>query len=258
MKWKFFIVIVSSFVLPVSGFGMTYYAAVDGMDSNSGTDPQSPWTLQTAINVAVAGDEIQIKGGDFNLVNTLLLSASGTGTLPITIKPYNNETVTLAAVDSANSQLDYAVMIKNTTNSQQPWLLQDLKIKGGKIAAVKIASKYVSLENFQFEQYAGQYVEIDEDVALYVTVTLKNDSNANTSILNTTNNNTVQSQQSASSNTGAQSTDDSGEPSGESGGGGGCSVHNGQVDIGQLLNLFLIIIFFYMRKLWLLLNRPRQ
>lgn len=69
----------------------TYYVATNGNDSNSGTSLSSPFkTIQRAMNRAVAGDTVLIRGGTYREQVEVTVSG-GTATNPIYVSAYSTE-----------------------------------------------------------------------------------------------------------------------------------------------------------------------
>ena len=69
-----------------------------GSNSNSGTSLANPYqTIQQAANVAVAGDNVYVRGGTYR--ETVTATQSGTASDPITFQPYLNEQVTITGLD---------------------------------------------------------------------------------------------------------------------------------------------------------------
>jgi hypothetical protein len=70
---------------------LAFYVSTNGNDANSGTIT-SPWrTIQHAANVALAGDNIHIRGGTYNESVTINVSGSASGGY-ITFQSYSGET----------------------------------------------------------------------------------------------------------------------------------------------------------------------
>ena len=73
--------------------GNAYYVSVSGSDSNPGTQ-SLPWkTIQKCLNQVQPGWACQIMAGTYN--ESLALKTSGTASARITLKNYNNQTVTV-------------------------------------------------------------------------------------------------------------------------------------------------------------------
>ncbi|MDR0412280.1 MAG: right-handed parallel beta-helix repeat-containing protein [Dysgonamonadaceae bacterium] len=66
-----------------------YYASPDGSAANSGTAPDLPADIYSAVAGAQAGDVIYLLSGKYNLSQTLVLSQSGTAEAPISILAYD-------------------------------------------------------------------------------------------------------------------------------------------------------------------------
>lgn len=68
----------------------TLYAAANGNDSNSGTSPLSPLTLQGAANATSPGSVVCLLGGRYSLACTFYVPNSGTSSAWITYKSYGD------------------------------------------------------------------------------------------------------------------------------------------------------------------------
>lgn len=69
-----------------------YYVATDGNDTNNGTALTSPFkTIAKPCGIAVAGDQIYVRGGTYANSATITLSKSGTLSTPIRMEGYSGE-----------------------------------------------------------------------------------------------------------------------------------------------------------------------
>ncbi|MBI9017317.1 MAG: hypothetical protein JEZ07_08675 [Phycisphaerae bacterium] len=100
-----------------------YFVALGGSDSNNGTYSQ-PWaTIQHAVDSAVAGDIINVRGGKYHQSVTIN-NLDGTSDDPITIRCYLNEEVIIAGTMPVTSQWSvYSGNVYKTTVSQDIWQL---------------------------------------------------------------------------------------------------------------------------------------
>jgi hypothetical protein len=92
MKGVFYFTALFSFT--VNLFSQIYIAPIpDGSDSNPGTLEQPFGTFAKAISEAAAGDTIYVRGGVYNLTNTITITAvkSGSDSLMYTLKAYGRE-----------------------------------------------------------------------------------------------------------------------------------------------------------------------
>ena len=77
---------------PVEAAAKTYYVAIDGKDTNPGTEAQPFATMQKAVNVMQAGDTTLVKNGTYtkyaDVGAFVRFVRSGTQTAWITLKTY--------------------------------------------------------------------------------------------------------------------------------------------------------------------------
>ncbi len=77
------------------------FVSNSGSDQNSGSISSPYLTIQTALNVAVAGDNIYIRGGTY--AEKIWWPVSGTPGNPITLSNYNGENVVLSGINPSNA-----------------------------------------------------------------------------------------------------------------------------------------------------------
>ncbi|HZN67639.1 MAG TPA: carbohydrate-binding protein [Tepidisphaeraceae bacterium] len=75
----------------------TFYVSTSGSDSNAGSLARPFRTIQRAANLAQPGDTVLVRGGTYR--ETVRPTRSGSGSSPITFKPYNGENVTISGAD---------------------------------------------------------------------------------------------------------------------------------------------------------------
>jgi subtilisin-like proprotein convertase family protein len=76
----------------------TYYVSTAGVTGNAGTSIDAPMrTIQAAVDAAMAGDTILVRGGTYR--ETVTTPRSGTALARITIQNYENEVVTVNGTD---------------------------------------------------------------------------------------------------------------------------------------------------------------
>jgi len=69
-----------------------YYVATNGSDSNNGTALTSPFkTIAKPCGIAVAGDQIYLRGGKYSYTSSITISRSGTASAPIKLEGYSGE-----------------------------------------------------------------------------------------------------------------------------------------------------------------------
>ncbi|MDD4712945.1 MAG: right-handed parallel beta-helix repeat-containing protein [Bacteroidales bacterium] len=85
-------------LVSMSAEAATYYVAPAsgsvpvGNDSNTGTSASSPWTITKGFSAALAGDVVNIKGGDYGHVHVTVAN-SGTISAPIIFQGYSGTPV---------------------------------------------------------------------------------------------------------------------------------------------------------------------
>jgi hypothetical protein len=111
----------------------TYHVAPNGSNSSTGTQAQSFATLQKAHDIAVAGDTIYMRGGEYNIGSQQTLTRDGTSGNPIKVFAYPGEVPILNA--TSITATDTWVIRMNGANW---WHIKGLEIKnnpkGGAIA----------------------------------------------------------------------------------------------------------------------------
>jgi hypothetical protein len=124
-------------VLPIifahSVWAATYYVATDGSDSNSGTSLDSPFrTIQHAVNRAVAGDTVLVRGGTYR--EDVEMTTGGTADQPINIFAYAGEIPVIKGSDVVTGWTRYSPTIWEKTgwpyNSQQVFVDFDARSEG--------------------------------------------------------------------------------------------------------------------------------
>jgi parallel beta-helix repeat protein len=78
----------------------TYYVSTSGSDSGPGTEGEPFATIQKAVDRAHAGDTVIVRGGIYNVTESIIISNSGTKDNPITIKAYDGETPVIDGRDA--------------------------------------------------------------------------------------------------------------------------------------------------------------
>ncbi|MHC4575412.1 MAG: right-handed parallel beta-helix repeat-containing protein [Planctomycetota bacterium] len=81
-------------------FSKTYCVATDGNDSNPGTQRQPFRTVRKAVATVHAGDTIYIRGGTYNLSDTIVLNKTGSKSARIKLWAYKDE---LPILDASNA-----------------------------------------------------------------------------------------------------------------------------------------------------------
>jgi hypothetical protein len=84
--------LVAFLVAGLAAAGETYCVATDGSDGSSGAVGEPFGTFDHAINVAVPGDTIYVRGGTYELDHRLLINKAGTADKPIRLWAMPGET----------------------------------------------------------------------------------------------------------------------------------------------------------------------
>lgn len=83
----FIVLIISPYI-----YGISYYVAVNGDDSNNGTSVSTPFaTLSKALSLVKAGDVIYVRGGTYHFTSSLEISVSGNVTDSCRLMAYPGE-----------------------------------------------------------------------------------------------------------------------------------------------------------------------
>ncbi|WP_051477533.1 carbohydrate-binding protein [Aquimarina pacifica] len=87
------------------------YVSKSGSDTNTGTITSPYLTIQTAINVATAGDIIYVRSGSY--AEKIWWANSGSEGSPITLTNYLNEEVTISGITPTNSTQGAQILISS-------------------------------------------------------------------------------------------------------------------------------------------------
>jgi pectate disaccharide-lyase len=119
----------------------TIYISPSGSDSNAGTLASPFYSLSTAVNHAVAGTTIYVRGGTFNYSSTVNLTQSGTSSSPITIIAYTGE----QPVFNYSTQA-YAAANRGIVLSGNYWYIKGLEICYAGDNGMKLEGSYNTIE----------------------------------------------------------------------------------------------------------------
>jgi pectin methylesterase-like acyl-CoA thioesterase len=78
-------------------YGKDMYVSPSGTGTGSQTAPYG--SIQAAVNAAIAGDSILLRAGTYKPTTNIQITKSGTSTLPITLRSYQEEKVILNGED---------------------------------------------------------------------------------------------------------------------------------------------------------------
>jgi hypothetical protein len=77
--------------LPLSGIAGNWYVATDGSDTGSGTVSDPFHSIEKAVSIVQEGEIIFVRGGTYNLVNTISITKSGTVASPVSLFAFPGE-----------------------------------------------------------------------------------------------------------------------------------------------------------------------
>ncbi|MCK9618699.1 MAG: right-handed parallel beta-helix repeat-containing protein, partial [Lentimicrobiaceae bacterium] len=90
---------MAPYLAMVPCFATTYYVAPNGSNSNNGTSVGTPFlTIQKSLDVAIAGDTVNIMAGTYP--EALVLKTTGSSSARITVRNYNGASVTVSSGNS--------------------------------------------------------------------------------------------------------------------------------------------------------------
>jgi len=121
------------FALQLSGSPSTYFVSLGGNDSNPGSETQPFATIQKAVDVAVAGDTVFVRGGTYSLTATISISKSGTTEACYTLKSYPGERAILDFSGQAMGGSNRGFMISGSY-----WHIEGFDITGAGDNGMKI------------------------------------------------------------------------------------------------------------------------
>jgi hypothetical protein len=150
----------SSFTL-----GSDYYVSTSGNDSKAGTKAKPFATIQHAVSLAGPGSTIYIRGGDY-YEQVDLSGIAGVPGMPITLTPYNGETVTFNGTSAISSDwtLDSGNVYKTTLTED----ITQLFVDGQVMTLARFPNALVWSDEMwdartQKQNNSGRYVE-GEDI----------------------------------------------------------------------------------------------
>jgi len=121
------------------------FVAPGGNDSNPGTLEEPLGSIPAAVNIAVPGDTIYVRGGTFTLNVTISISKNGN----------ENSRYYLIAYDNERPVLDFSSMLVSSTNrgirlSGDYWYIKGIDIKGAGDNGMNVSGSYNIIEFCSF------------------------------------------------------------------------------------------------------------
>ncbi len=142
------------FVLCLSGFlsARTMYVSTTGNDTNSGAETSPYLTIQKAVDVAVAGDIIYVRGGTYMLTKRIKIEKAGTEAARICLWGYPGERVILdgsaEVVTSVNEFKQARCIYVNHFGDY--WHFKNIELCNAKDNGMKMEGSYNIVENCKF------------------------------------------------------------------------------------------------------------
>ncbi|KAJ4361836.1 hypothetical protein N0V83_010777 [Neocucurbitaria cava] len=134
------------FLLLPSVLGATIYVAPTGSDTAAGTLAAPFKSIQSAIDKAVAGDTIYLRGGTYSLTNNIQIQKSGTSSAPYILSAYQSEVPVIdgeelpstpAPVGGSVAAADRGILHIENANY---WKIIGLELKNGPYGVYATAS----------------------------------------------------------------------------------------------------------------------
>ena len=174
----------------VPAWSATYYVATTGSDSSGGATLSSPFrTISKAMNTAVAGDTVLIRGGTYREQVDVTVGGGSAGNF-VTVAAYNGETPVIKGSDVVTGWTQHSGPIWKktgwTVNSQQVFV--DFDAKPGKpLQQIGMPSSYFTTFEYNAavgsglsSMVAGSFFYDSPSATLYVWLADGSDPNAHT------------------------------------------------------------------------------
>jgi len=130
----------------------TMYVSTTGNDANAGTETLPYLTIQKAVDVAVAGDIIYVRGGTYMLAKRIKIEKAGTEAARICLWGYPGEHVVLdgsaEVVTSVNEFKQARCIYVNHFGDY--WHFKNLELCNAKDNGMKMEGSYNIVENCKF------------------------------------------------------------------------------------------------------------
>ena len=85
------LLLIACFSIPAIVYPQSYYVALNGSDTNSGTLGSPFRTIGKAVSVVQSGQTIYVRGGTYNLTATISIAKSGAANSIISLYAYQDE-----------------------------------------------------------------------------------------------------------------------------------------------------------------------
>ncbi|HVM59823.1 MAG TPA: immunoglobulin domain-containing protein [Verrucomicrobiae bacterium] len=138
------------------------YVSPTGSDSNPGTIDQPFYSLQKAVDAAIPGDTINVRGGTFTYAATVLIDKPATSNSPISIVAYSGEHPVLdySTWHPASEDIRSGARgIRITTNAQY-WVLEGLQIQFAPDNGVKCEGGHITFDRCIFNDNGDTGLQI--------------------------------------------------------------------------------------------------
>ena len=153
----FMLGLISFFGFFVNALGQPYYVAVNGSDTNNGSQQDPFKTIEKAVGLVKAGEIIFIQGGIYNLISTINITKSGTSDSIISLFAFPGERPVLNF--SGQSLGGSNRGIKLTGNY---WHIKGIDITGAGDNGIKIeGGSHNVIENCAFYRNRDSGMQLD-------------------------------------------------------------------------------------------------
>jgi hypothetical protein len=151
------IVSVAFLFLSFSVTAQPWYVATNGSDTGSGSVQDPFLTIQKAVSMVQAGQTIYVRGGTYNLVTTIVISKSGTGSSVMSLFAFPGESPVL---DFSGQPLDGSSRGIKLTGSY--WHIKGINITGAGDNGMKIeGGSHNIIENCAFYRNRDSGLQLD-------------------------------------------------------------------------------------------------
>jgi 6,7-dimethyl-8-ribityllumazine synthase len=138
------------------------YVSPTGSDSNPGTIDEPFYSLQKAVDAAIPGDTIYMRGGTFTYSATVTIAKPATSNSPISIVAYTGERPILdySTWHPANETIRSGARGIHITTNAQYWVLQGLEIQYAPDNGIKSEGGHITFDQCVFHHNGDSGLQI--------------------------------------------------------------------------------------------------